>query len=193
MATVPVRFTLVRELKYGQVHKLVGDHPALGSWDIGSAPEMAWGEGHTWSAEIRLPPGTSVEFKCVRVKSNGGSEHWEQGANRTLTVPSDTDAVEVALDWEGARAAPDAGASDSEQAWSSSGSFSSSTFSDEETLLGNSQWSGKEVVFMSSNEHSKERSGRWEVQGLEGPAKLLVEGDRENGRCGLSVGGWWNV
>lgn len=60
---IPIKFTLQRELDFGQVHALVGSHPALGNWDLGSAPQMTWSEGHVWYAELELPPATTVEFK----------------------------------------------------------------------------------------------------------------------------------
>ena len=36
---------------------------------------------------------------------------------------------------------------------------------------------------MRSNEHSRERAGVWNTQGLEGAALALVEGDEKSGRC----------
>ena len=60
---VPVRFSLARQVELGQHHVLVGNHPALGNWAVGDAPQMTWGEGHEWHAEIALPPGTALEFK----------------------------------------------------------------------------------------------------------------------------------
>lgn len=39
------------------------------------------------------------------------------------------------------------------------------------------QWRGNEIRFMRSNEHSRERSGVWNADGLDGPARALVQGD----------------
>jgi len=43
------------------------------------------------------------------------------------------------------------------------------------------EWVGGEVQFMRSNEHSRDRAGRWDAGGLDGPALSLVEGDRDAG------------
>jgi phosphoglucan,water dikinase len=41
-------------------------------------------------------------------------------------------------------------------------------------------WQGREVVFMRSNDHSRERRGTWDTSGLApGPVLDLVEGDRD--------------
>lgn len=121
---VRVRFSTQRKVKFGEVLRLVGSHPTLGNWKVGSqhaaldlwqqglpcgiaglaceecaplcaaypaeipaclgiswprctcsattvacrqvdkAPWMAWEDGHVWSAEVSLPPGTTVEFKA---------------------------------------------------------------------------------------------------------------------------------
>ncbi len=49
--------------------------------------------------------------------------------------------------------------------------------------LPHQQWQGKSTQFMRSNEHSRERAGVWNTQGLEGPALALVKGDEQSGRC----------
>ena len=49
--------------------------------------------------------------------------------------------------------------------------------------LPHQQWQGKSTQFMRSNEHSWERAGVWNTQGLEGPALALVQGDEQSGRC----------
>lgn len=41
------------------------------------------------------------------------------------------------------------------------------------------QWHGKAVSFMRSNDHSKERRGKWDTTGLTGPALQLVRGDEK--------------
>lgn len=39
------------------------------------------------------------------------------------------------------------------------------------------QWQGNEIRFMRSNEHSRDRSGTWNADSLEGAARALVQGD----------------
>ena len=34
-----------------------------GEWDLRHGCYMGWGQGHTWSVEVSLQPGTPVEFK----------------------------------------------------------------------------------------------------------------------------------
>lgn len=48
--------------------------------------------------------------------------------------------------------------------------------------LPHQQWVGEKTSFMRSNEHSRERRGVWDTQGLQAAALTLVEGDRDNGR-----------
>ena len=49
--------------------------------------------------------------------------------------------------------------------------------------LAHQRWQGREVAFMRGNEHSAERRGAWNAEGLEGAARVLVEGDRDAARC----------
>ena len=49
---VAVKFTIQRELHYGERLKLVGSEPALGRWRLDAAPEMAWGEVRTGLLEV---------------------------------------------------------------------------------------------------------------------------------------------
>lgn len=40
------------------------------------------------------------------------------------------------------------------------------------------RWQGKAVEFMRSNQHSKSRDGRWDLDGLEGAVREIVAGDQ---------------
>jgi hypothetical protein len=75
----------------------------------------------------------------------------------------------------------------------SSGSGSGTTFSGGssfEERLPTEGWQGRKTQFMQSNEHSRERErGVWDTRGLQGALLMLVEGDRDNGRCGRRRGG----
>ncbi|PSC69113.1 water chloroplastic [Micractinium conductrix] len=179
---VPVRISVEQKVKFGEVLRLVGSHPALGNWEVDNGPHMTWQEGHVWTAEVSLPAGAELEFKCVRVKSDGqGDAKWEPGSNHKLSVPQ-ADRVTMTVDWGGKPPAPEPsrgsrlGSMDGGDGGYSSGSAGSS-FDDSMALL--PQWQGKELRFMQSNEHSRERSGSWSTGGLEGPALHLVAGDRE--------------
>lgn len=43
------------------------------------------------------------------------------------------------------------------------------------------EWAGREITFMQSNEHPKERRGRWDTSQLQGIAKIFVERDQDAG------------
>lgn len=59
--------------------------------------------------------------------------------------------------------------------------------------LPHQQWQGRSTQFMRSNEHSRERAGVWNTEGLEGPALELVKGDEESGRWGQKIEQHLNV
>jgi hypothetical protein len=66
------------QVKYGQQLRVVGNLPALGSWDTARGLELRWSEGHVWAATLELEVGSRVEFK-VRPHSRWGFVAWEQG------------------------------------------------------------------------------------------------------------------
>lgn len=99
---VRVKFTLQKELPFGQSLKLVGSHPALGAWDETRGLPMTWGDGHVWTGEVPLPIGTAVEFKAVKVV--GGADaysEWEGGSNHVLLIPDSTttSSLAVRVEW----------------------------------------------------------------------------------------------
>lgn len=65
---VRTTFELTQELPFGQSLKLVGSHPALGSWKEEAGMLMTWTQGHKWQASVTLPAGAAVEFKASRRK-----------------------------------------------------------------------------------------------------------------------------
>eukprot|EP00887_Chlorella_sp_A99_P004965 scaffold4.g4965.t1 len=198
---VSVRFTIERKVDYGESLKVVGSEPALGSWRVADAPAMAWGQGDVWSAEVELPAGAAAEFKIVRV---GGRrpEEWEEGANHQLALPAAGD-LAVAVDWsqgaqisssgagvgaaeaaEAAEALDGVCAAGAAEAAASAGEEAPgsgyATASDADDSVPRRQWQGRDVVFMQSNNHTRERQGVWRTEGLApGSAALaIVEGDR---------------
>ena len=46
---------------------LVGSHPSLGSWDLGSALPLAWSDGHVWRASVEVDP----DCACLEYKVRG--------------------------------------------------------------------------------------------------------------------------
>ncbi len=59
---------------------MVGSTPQLGAWDVGSAPDMQWTDGHVWVTEMDLPKDADFEFKVVHV--SGSRVLWEASDNR---------------------------------------------------------------------------------------------------------------
>jgi hypothetical protein len=54
------------QVKFGEVHKVVGNLPALGKWSLDEAPTMEWSDGHVWTLALDVPVGQPVEFKVRR-------------------------------------------------------------------------------------------------------------------------------
>ncbi len=82
----PVRFEAEVRTAWGERAVLVGDHPALGGWDVARGVAMdpvAW---PLWAATVELPPGETVRFKVVTVGADG-SVTWPAGPDQVLTAP----------------------------------------------------------------------------------------------------------
>lgn len=87
IADVQCAFTHARTLP-GDKLFVIGDLPELGEWDPGRAVELDPREWPTWKATLQLPRGASFEYKLL-VKNQSGI-FWEEGGNRTCTVPTET-------------------------------------------------------------------------------------------------------
>ncbi|MFE1382945.1 carbohydrate binding domain-containing protein [Streptomyces sp. NPDC058740] len=72
----------------GQNIYVVGDHTALGGWAPAAALKLDPAAYPVWKLDVKLPAGTSFEYKYIR-KDASGNVTWESGANRTATVPAD--------------------------------------------------------------------------------------------------------
>ncbi|KAK9806719.1 hypothetical protein WJX72_000486 [[Myrmecia] bisecta] len=196
-ADATVRFSISREVGFGESHKIVGSHPVLGGWDIGSAPAMQWSDGNVWTLEVPIPAGAEFEFKCAKVA--GDHTDWEGGSNRVVKVP-EAQTVTVGFEWSNdgsltieahgqpaaAEHAEQNGHAHGEQqvqqpeAASPSSNGSGGKASDDDRLP-HQQWQGGDVRFMKSNEHSKERAGVWNKEGLQGAPLAIVSGDEKSG------------
>ena len=212
---VNVRFVLPRRIDFGKSHCMVGDLPALGSWDFTKGINMSWTDGDNWTAEMNLKPGTTFEFKVVE-RGDNDSTVWEPNHNHAIAVPdSGAASMTVTIQW-GVRVdlASSADAAGGGAASNSNSGSSQPTSSYSENLEGaaraaaetaaaaaaaaaesvtssvldmpgasfderlpSARWTGRETVFMRSNEHSGERDGVWNTEGLTGAALKLVEGD----------------
>ena len=72
-------------MAFGEHVRVVGADKALGGWEVGSAPEMRWSDGHRWSLDLELPEGFQSEYKLVHCMP-GKPPVWEYTPNRLLTV-----------------------------------------------------------------------------------------------------------
>jgi hypothetical protein len=59
---VPVKFSIVMKVGFGDSVRIIGAHPLMGAWDIDYGLSLKWGEGDCWSCEAMLPEGT-YDFK----------------------------------------------------------------------------------------------------------------------------------
>ena len=50
-------------------------------------------------------------------------------------------------------------------------------------VLPHNAWQGRNINFMRSNEHSRERDGTWNTDGLKGGAVQFVSGDENAAKC----------
>ncbi|MDX3764203.1 MULTISPECIES: carbohydrate-binding module family 20 domain-containing protein [unclassified Streptomyces] len=71
----------------GQNIYVVGNQSALGNWNTDSALKLDPATYPVWKLDVRMPAGTSFEYKYIR-KDASGAVTWESGANRTAAVPS---------------------------------------------------------------------------------------------------------
>ena len=88
--------------QWGQTVKLVGNQAALGNWNPNNGVLLS-SSAYTssdplWSITVALPAGASVQYKFVKVESDG-TVRWESDPNRSFTVPSTCDIVTRGDTW----------------------------------------------------------------------------------------------
>lgn len=83
--TAHVQLCITKAVEYGQNMRVTGSGPDFGSWDANKGPKLRWSEGHKWTADVTLPAG-GYEFKFL-LEHRSGHLEWENGTNRTFTVP----------------------------------------------------------------------------------------------------------
>ncbi|MEM9290679.1 MAG: carbohydrate-binding module family 20 domain-containing protein [Acidobacteriota bacterium] len=72
---------------WGQNVYVVGNDPAIGSWDPAQAVQLSPNAYPTWDGIVTgLPASTTVEWKCI--KKHNGQVTWQGGANNSVTTPS---------------------------------------------------------------------------------------------------------
>lgn len=119
--------------------------------------EMTWGEG--------------LALQTITTPAMTNERHHDSSTLLSSDASAQSDGIDS-----------DSYEKESQSPTSTAAASSSSLSSDSEDLpLPSRQWIGKDVVFMRSNQHSSEREGIWNTEGLEGPALHLVQGDESAG------------
>lgn len=73
---------------WGDRTVVVGNHPALGSWDPTHGIDTYTSDLYpSWSGRASLSPGDRIEYKFVTIKP-WGEVQWEPGDNRSLQLPA---------------------------------------------------------------------------------------------------------
>ncbi|KAI3419225.1 CBM20 domain-containing protein [Psidium guajava] len=98
---VHVRFQLQRECQFGEQFLVVGDDPALGSWDPSSAVSLDWSDGHIWSVELDIPTGRDIRFKFI-LRQRDGEILWQPDPDRILQILDTDKTITIYEDWENA-------------------------------------------------------------------------------------------
>lgn len=96
---VPVTFTVNNATtNWGENVYITGNCDELGNWD----PEKAVGPAvcpdyPAWTLTVYLPAGSNIEFKAIK-KDESGNVTWQDGDNRTYTVPT-TGTGQISINW----------------------------------------------------------------------------------------------
>ena len=194
---VKVRVRLDHQIQYGEMHGILGSAKSFGGWK--NKVLMKWTESG-WVVDLEGKPGEKVEYKHIIV-THDGSVIWEDGPNRTLSLPSEITDVELITHWgrtdeelefQGGKKLVE-----SSQHGHRHGSQNGHSMKEEEGQVAESSVIG--TVEEAVNEMStsfvkswqgtavkdrKERSGKWDTKGLDGPVLQIVEGDRK-------ASNWW--
>ena len=199
-----VRFVLPEGggVPVGQSVRVVGQVPSLGMWNVGSGRELRRGHDGALVAEVDLPAGELVDFKCVVTGPDG--DRWEEGENRSLLVPAlgmaSTISVAMSLRTNGAPVINEEDAHDRVAKRPSTNGHANGhvaadvaptpdalspapapvAYDGDDVGAGTDKaWQGKDIVFMRSNEHTGERHGVWNLDGLPPPAHHIVSHDKD--------------
>ena len=87
--TTAVTFGVNATTTWGQNVYVVGDLPALGSWNPAAGVALSSAAYPVWRTTLNLPAGTSFQYKYVK-RDGSGNVVWESGANRTGTATGST-------------------------------------------------------------------------------------------------------
>ncbi|SFC70193.1 carbohydrate-binding module family 20 domain-containing protein [Streptomyces aidingensis] len=83
-----VSFGVEAHTQWGENVYVVGNIPELGGWDTGNALPLGSADYPVWRLDVELPAGASIEYKYLRKWDGQSGVTWENGGNRTATVPA---------------------------------------------------------------------------------------------------------
>ncbi|KAG0565181.1 hypothetical protein M758_8G165600 [Ceratodon purpureus] len=180
-----VRVRLDHQVQFGEWHAILGSAKSIGAWQ--EKVPMNWTESG-WVVDLEGEPGETVEYKHIIV-THDGNVIWEEGPNRTLSLPNEGE-VELVTHWgqtqeelhfQGGRSQNGHAGKHEEQVQNSESSSEGKKVEQAVNEISTSfvkEWQGASV------KDRRERSGKWDTSGLDGPALQIVEGDK-------SASNWW--
>ncbi|KAG0556349.1 hypothetical protein KC19_11G046700 [Ceratodon purpureus] len=191
---VKVRVRLDHQVQFGEMHAILGSAKSIGEWQ--DKVLMKWTEAG-WVVDLEGKPGEKVEYKHVIVTHDGGVI-WEEGPNRSMLLPSELTEVELVTHWgrtdeelqfQGGKKVAESSQNGSQnrqsgkkeeqaQAAESPGVGKVEEAVNEMSTSFVKSWQGAAV------KDRKERTGKWDTRGLDGPALQIVEGDKK-------ASNWW--
>ena len=83
VSTVAAAFAVYATTVPGENVYVVGDTPALGSWDTDDAVALSSSGYPYWNGTVNVPAGTTVEYKYIK-KTAAGTVTWESTPNRSF-------------------------------------------------------------------------------------------------------------
>ena len=117
---VRVRFSVARELSFGESMMLVGSTDEVGAWDTDEGLALDWHEGDVWTGSVTLAPPSAPDaarggedgeggggggggqapllFKLV-VLRDGAPAAWEEGEDRALELAAGGGDLRVTCEW----------------------------------------------------------------------------------------------
>ncbi|KAH9845136.1 Carbohydrate-binding module family 20 protein [Teratosphaeria destructans] len=131
--TVAVTFKETVTTAWGESVVLVGSISQLGNWDPASGVAMSASDytdsNHVWSVTIDLPAGEGIQYKYVRVGTDG-SYTWEADPNHVYTVPlASTVSTTESDTWQSVPSSSSSTTSSAKLASTVSGTVSATTYS----------------------------------------------------------------
>ena len=179
-----VRVRLDHQVQFGEWHAILGSAKCIGAWQ--EKVPMKWTESG-WVVDLEGEPGETVEYKHIIV-NHDGNVIWEEGPNRTLSLPKEGEAELVThwgqtqeeLHFQWLSSQNGHAGKQEEQVQDSQAVVEEKSEPAVEELSTSfvKEWQG------ASMKDRRERSGKWDTTGLDGPALQIVEGDK-------SASNWW--